>query len=96
MKLSGTSSAGTSYLDFEDVKVPVEYLLGEEGQAFAYILQNFNHVCFISFPVGYVLLKNTNLAGTDDDSIQCKQNGSLLYRRCILVRCPPSKSLCQC
>ena len=44
MKLSGTASAGTSYLDFEDVKVPVEYLLGEEGKAFSYILTNFNHV----------------------------------------------------
>lgn len=44
MKLSGTSSAGTSYLDFEDVKVPVEYLLGEEGKAFSYVLTNFNHV----------------------------------------------------
>jgi alkylation response protein AidB-like acyl-CoA dehydrogenase len=28
---------------FEDVKVPAEYLIGEEGQGFKYTMSNFNH-----------------------------------------------------
>ncbi|KAI8615492.1 acyl-CoA dehydrogenase/oxidase [Chytriomyces sp. MP71] len=43
IKTSGTTSAGTSYVTFENVKVPVENLIGKEGQGFAVIMANFNH-----------------------------------------------------
>jgi alkylation response protein AidB-like acyl-CoA dehydrogenase len=40
----------TTYVMFEDVKVPVEYLVGSEGQGFRYTMSNFNHerlwICF--------------------------------------------------
>ena len=36
-------SAGTAYVMFEDVEVPVERLLGKENQGFACIMYNFNH-----------------------------------------------------
>ncbi|KAJ3026410.1 UNVERIFIED_CONTAM: hypothetical protein HDU68_005708 [Siphonaria sp. JEL0065] len=35
IKTSGTTSAGTAYVTFENVKVPVENLIGKEGQGFA-------------------------------------------------------------
>lgn len=35
--------AGTTFIDFEDVLVPVEYLVGVEGQGLKYVLTNFNH-----------------------------------------------------
>lgn len=44
MKMGGQWAAGTTWIDFEDVKVPVGNLLGEEGEGFRIIMTNFNHV----------------------------------------------------
>ena len=33
----------TTFVTFEDVKVPVEYLIGQEGRGFQYTMTNFNH-----------------------------------------------------
>jgi alkylation response protein AidB-like acyl-CoA dehydrogenase len=38
----GVWASGTTYITFEDVKVPVENLIGEENQGFKYIMSNFN------------------------------------------------------
>ena len=43
MKMGGQWAAGTTYIDFEDVKVPVENLIGKEGEGFRIIMTNFNH-----------------------------------------------------
>jgi len=43
MKCSGVWPSGTTYITFEDVKVPVENLIGKENQGFKYIMYNFNH-----------------------------------------------------
>mmetsp|Transcript_17024 Transcript_17024/g.23687 ORF Transcript_17024/g.23687 Transcript_17024/m.23687 type:complete len:515 (+) Transcript_17024:65-1609(+) len=43
IKTSYSSSAGTAYITFENVKVPVENLLGKEGKGFKVIMFNFNH-----------------------------------------------------
>ncbi|KAJ3382447.1 hypothetical protein HDU84_004266 [Entophlyctis sp. JEL0112] len=43
IKTSGSSTSGTSYVTFENVKVPVENLIGKEGQGFPVIMANFNH-----------------------------------------------------
>eukprot|EP00808_Paulinella_micropora_P016086 g43633.t1 len=43
MNCSGVWASGTTYITFEDVKVPVENLLGKENQGFKYIMNNFNH-----------------------------------------------------
>lgn len=46
MKMSGSSSAGTAFVDFDDVLVPVENVIGEVGNGFKCIVSNFNHeVC---------------------------------------------------
>ena len=43
IKTGYSSAAGTAYVIMEDVKVPVENLLGEENQGFKCIMYNFNH-----------------------------------------------------
>jgi alkylation response protein AidB-like acyl-CoA dehydrogenase len=43
MKCSGVWPSGTAFVTFEDVKVPVENLIGQENQGFKYIMYNFNH-----------------------------------------------------
>lgn len=42
MNCQGLTGSGTTYLIFEDVKVPVENLIGKEGEGFKYIVYNFN------------------------------------------------------
>merc|ERR1719487_186864 len=47
MKLQGNWTAGTAFITFEDVKVPLSNLLGREGGAMGLILRNFNHERFV-------------------------------------------------
>lgn len=42
MNCQGLTGSGTTYLVFEDVKVPVSNLIGKEGNGFKYIVYNFN------------------------------------------------------
>ena len=43
IKTSYSPAAGTGYVTFDKVKVPVENLLGEENKGIHVILSNFNH-----------------------------------------------------
>ncbi|KAL1961062.1 hypothetical protein VTO42DRAFT_4950 [Malbranchea cinnamomea] len=43
MDCQGVWSSGTTYVTFEDVKVPVENLIGKENKGFKVIMNNFNH-----------------------------------------------------
>lgn len=43
IKTSYSPSAGTAYVTFDNVKVPVENVLGEEGGGIFVMLSNFNH-----------------------------------------------------
>jgi len=43
IKTSYSTAAGTTYITFDNVKVPVENLLGEENRGIYVILSNFNH-----------------------------------------------------
>lgn len=43
MDCQGVWSSGTTYVSFEDVKVPVENLVGKPNKGFQVIMTNFNH-----------------------------------------------------
>jgi len=43
IRVAGQSSAGTTFIELDDVKVPVENLIGKEGSGMIYVMQNFNH-----------------------------------------------------
>ncbi|KAF2094667.1 acyl-CoA dehydrogenase [Rhizodiscina lignyota] len=43
LKVAGQISAGTTYIELDDVKVPIENLIGEEGMGMKYVMTNFNH-----------------------------------------------------
>lgn len=62
IKTSYSAAAGTAYITFDDVKVPVENLLGQEGKGIYVILSNFNHErCkfFILYPFFYIQYTNS-------------------------------------
>ncbi|KAF2637078.1 short-chain specific acyl-CoA dehydrogenase mitochondrial precursor [Massarina eburnea CBS 473.64] len=43
LKVGGQVSAGTTFIELDDVRVGVENLIGVEGQGMKYIMTNFNH-----------------------------------------------------
>lgn len=43
IKVAGQISAGTTYIELDDVYVPKENLIGKEGEGMRYIMNNFNH-----------------------------------------------------
>ncbi|KAI0435272.1 putative acyl-CoA dehydrogenase [Xylaria sp. FL1042] len=43
LKVAGQVSAGTTYIELDEVKVPIENLIGVEGMGMRYIMTNFNH-----------------------------------------------------
>ncbi|KAL3444299.1 acyl-CoA dehydrogenase/oxidase [Aspergillus insuetus] len=43
LKVSGQVSGGTTYIELDDVKVPVENLIGREGEGMKLVMNNFNH-----------------------------------------------------
>ena len=58
MKCQGVWSSGTTYITFEDVKVPVDHLIGKENEGFKYIVRrpphsNTQHVRSRTVPVAH-------------------------------------------
>lgn len=43
IEVMGIVSSGTTYIDLDDVQVPVENLVGVEGQGMKALMKNFNH-----------------------------------------------------
>ncbi|CRK25289.1 Acyl-CoA dehydrogenase apdG like protein [Verticillium longisporum] len=50
MTMSGSTAAGTAFVDLDEVRVPIDMVVGERGKGFKYIVSNFNHErLFIGF-----------------------------------------------
>jgi alkylation response protein AidB-like acyl-CoA dehydrogenase len=47
MQTQFDNASSTTFVTFEDVKVPVSHLIGEEGSGFMLIMTNFNHERFV-------------------------------------------------
>lgn len=43
LRVGGQVSAGTTFIELDDVLVPAENLVGEEGHGMRYVMTNFNH-----------------------------------------------------
>lgn len=43
MHMSGSTVAGAAFVEFEDVHVPLDMVVGERGKGFKYIVSKFNH-----------------------------------------------------
>lgn len=41
--ISGSTTAGTAFVDYDDVKIPLDMVVGERGKGFKYVVSNFNH-----------------------------------------------------
>lgn len=43
IKVCGSETSGTTYIELDDVRVPVSNLVGTEGAGMKYVMTNFNH-----------------------------------------------------
>ncbi|KAG6357222.1 hypothetical protein INS49_015100 [Diaporthe citri] len=43
MEMSGSTTAGTAFVEFDDVEISLDMVVGERGKGFKYIISNFNH-----------------------------------------------------
>lgn len=43
LKTGGQTASGTTFIELDDVRVPVDNLIGQEGMGMKYIMTNFNH-----------------------------------------------------
>ena len=43
LKVGGQVTGGTTFIELDDVQIPVENLIGSEGMGMRYIMTNFNH-----------------------------------------------------
>jgi len=63
MDCSGAWCSGTTYVTFEDVKVPVSNLIGRENKGFSQMMSNFNHerliVCMMANRFARVCLEES-------------------------------------
>ncbi|CAO1627632.1 unnamed protein product [Parajaminaea phylloscopi] len=62
MSMIGAHGSGTTLVEFDEVKVPVENLIGREGEALKYTFYNFNHermtIAYISLRYSRVCLED--------------------------------------
>jgi hypothetical protein len=65
IKTSYSAAAGTAFVEYNNVKVPVDHLMGEEDKGFIVIMSNFNHERYvrrywlqIEFIISLVIVSN--------------------------------------
>lgn len=62
MHMSGQHCAGTTYLSFEDVRVPVSNLIGREHAGFRHLMTNFNHerlmICYVGHRLARICIED--------------------------------------
>lgn len=44
---SGVGASGSTFIEFDDVKVPVENLIGKENQGFRYIMSSMLKLLYL-------------------------------------------------
>lgn len=54
----GMRSSDTAELFFDNLKLPAENLIGQEGEGFIYQMQQFQHERFSALPMAYVTMRN--------------------------------------
>lgn len=70
LKVGGQVSAGTTFIELDDVKVPVENLIGTEGAGMKYVMQNFNHER-LSISIGVNRLARVALSSAFEYCLVC-------------------------
>ncbi|KAH8881297.1 acyl-CoA dehydrogenase NM domain-like protein [Thozetella sp. PMI_491] len=83
LKVGGQVSAGTTYIELDDVQVPVSNLIGVEGQGMRYIMTNFNHER-LTIAVGATRQARTALAAAFEYVMKREAFGKTLMQQPVV------------
>ena len=79
----GMHSSDTAELFFDDMQIPAENMIGQEGEGFIYQMQQFQHERFVTLPLAYVASKQ-NILMTIEHIKERVVFGKPLIRRQVL------------
>lgn len=83
LEVSGQTSAGTTFIELDEVKVPVQNLIGQEGQGMKYLMSNFNHER-LSIAIGTTRAARVALASAFEYCLQREAFGSPLINQAVV------------
>ena len=79
----GGATSGTTYIELDDVRVPVGNLIGEEGQGMRYIMTNFNHER-LTIAIGVTRQARVALSSAFDYVMQREAFGKPLVEQAVV------------
>ena len=83
LKVAGTTSSGTTYINLEDVHVPISNLIGREGMGMNYIMTNFNHER-LSIAVGVTRQARVALSSAFEYCLKREAFGKVLMEQAVV------------
>ncbi|KAL8774918.1 MAG: hypothetical protein Q9194_003903 [Teloschistes cf. exilis] len=83
IKTTGGQASGTTFITLDDVRVPAENLVGDEGRGMAYIMTNFNHER-LSIAIGATRQARVALAAAFDYCLHREAFGKTLVEQPVV------------
>ncbi|KAL9593336.1 MAG: hypothetical protein Q9179_005945 [Wetmoreana sp. 5 TL-2023] len=83
IKVAGHLTSGTTFISLDEVKVPVENLIGEEGHGMKYIMTNFNHER-LTIAIGVTRQARVALAAAFEYCLQREAFGKTLMEQPVV------------
>lgn len=83
LKVSGTLTSGTTFIELSDVKVPVSNLIGQEGHGMKYIMTNFNHER-LTIAIGVTRQARVALSAAFEYCLQREAFGKVLMEQAVV------------
>ena len=83
LKVGGQTTGGTTFVELDDVRVPVSNLIGSEGQGMKYIMTNFNHER-LTIAVGVTRQARVALSAAFGYCLQREAFGKVLMEQAVV------------
>ena len=83
LKVSGSLTSGTTFIELSDVKIPVSNLIGQEGQGMKYIMTNFNHER-LTIAIGVTRQARVALSAAFEYCLQREAFGKILMEQAVV------------
>lgn len=83
IQVAGLVTSGTTFIELNDVRVPVQNLIGHEGQGMKYVMSNFNHER-LSVAIGATRSARVALAAAFEYCLQREAFGAPLMAQAVV------------
>jgi acyl-CoA dehydrogenase len=83
LKVSGQICSGTTFIELDEVRVPAQNLIGQEGHGMKYIMNNFNHERLL-IAIGATRTARVALAAAFEYCLQREAFGATLINQAVV------------